>query len=363
MITTRFYQSPRSGKPTWPVRLLVVAALFVGRCCVAQASDVGGVTGHCDTGTNSHEDVWVLSTRRLGNPQNRCGISGGVACYRMQHGCAVRASAAQFSDTLLPGQSICVFVHGNRMSARDVPEQVNGIRRRLNCAGLGCRLVFWSWPSDRVRGPFRDARTKASRADGESYYLASFLAGLPAETNVNLIGYSFGARALTGSLHLLAGGTLRGNRIGHADTPTVRPLVILFAAAVPNDWLRPNHEHGLALYQARRMISFYNPRDPALAHFDFVLRTGGDDALGYTGTLTRCLGPAAPVFEQVNVSGSIGKSHSLYRYLDSAGVMHRVRQLAFAVPAARQTIAVQPAGHAHAILPDTASAHSPAATR
>jgi hypothetical protein len=180
-----------------------------------------------------------------------------------------------------------------------------------------------------VRGPVRDARVKAARADGEAYYLGAFLAQIPRETHVSVIGYSFGARALTGSLHLLAGGSVDGNHLALNSQPTIRPLTVLFAAAIPNGWLRPGGTHGLAIHQMERLVSFYNPRDPVLAHYDIVFNTRGSEAIGYAGISHRSLGNLATAVTQFNVSNSVGRSHSLLDYVDSASIMATVRRYTF----------------------------------
>lgn len=274
-------------------------------------------------------DTWIISTRHLPTPRCRKGISHELAYYRFVGGRMLRSSASEFQASTVPNQSLCVFVHGNRMAPEDVPEQARLIRRRLNCAGHPCRLVFWSWPSDRVRGPMRDARIKGARADGEAFYLGSFLAQLPPNISVSTIGYSFGARAISGSLHLLAGGSFRGNQLLLNEQAVVRPLVVLFAAAIPSEWLRPGGSHGLAIQQAERVISFYNPRDPVLAHYDFVFKTGGTEALGYQGISSRSLGIFARHVTQYNVGGAVGRSHALLDYLDNVSIMATVRRYTF----------------------------------
>ena len=77
------------------------------------------------------------------------------------------------------------------------------------------RFVIWSWPSDKIKGPLNDIRTKAWRTDTDGYYLGWFLQRMHPQSDIGLIGFSYGARIVSGALHVLAGGELDG--MGSAD--------------------------------------------------------------------------------------------------------------------------------------------------
>ena len=102
------------------------------------------------------------------------------------------SSQAAFVQSVHPQQVLCVYVHGNRMSASDAVEQGMEMYQQLACTQTPLRFVIWSWPSDRIHGPIQDAQVKAARSEGESYYLASLLARLPSGQSVSLVGYSYG---------------------------------------------------------------------------------------------------------------------------------------------------------------------------
>jgi hypothetical protein len=266
-------------------------------------------------------DVWLISTRGLPYPCSQHGVSQQVGFQRLDESCFVAATREEFLATLDPSQTTCFFVHGNRIAPSDAYALGLSFRRKIGTGAVPFRFVIWSWPSERIPGPLRDARTKASRADGEAYYLGSVLAELPSNARVSLIGYSFGARTVTGSLHLLAGGMVQGNSLGTAADSMVHPRAVLIAAAMPRVWLLPGGAHGLAPLQAEQLLLFYNPRDPALKHFPLVASPGHPTALGFEGVSSRLLGPAGSLLRQYNVAGSVGRSHSLSNYLDSAGIM------------------------------------------
>jgi hypothetical protein len=278
-------------------------------------------------------DVWLINTRGLPNPCSQHGISKGLRFQRLDGNCFVATSQQEFLSTLDPTQTTCFFVHGNRMTASDARNIGLSVRRQLDRTETPFRYVIWSWPSERITGMIRDARSKAERADGESYYLASVLAALPAEADVSLIGYSFGARAITGGLHLLGGGMVNGNSLSRPHEQAVRPRVILMAAAVPRSWLLPGGTNGLAPFQVEQMLLLYNPRDPALKHFPIVFGPGHPQALGFEGISRRQLGPTGGLMEQYNVAKTVGRSHSLSKYTRSAGIMGTIRRSALPAPA------------------------------
>ena len=61
-----------------------------------------------------------------------------------------------------------------------------------------------------------------------------------------MIGYSFGGRVVTGSLHALAGGPL-GRRVLHGSTVTGANIDVgLVAPAIEDDWLGTGQYHGNA---------------------------------------------------------------------------------------------------------------------
>jgi hypothetical protein len=278
-------------------------------------------------------DVWLVETRGLPNPCAQHGVSERIHFQRLDQGCFVSATKEEFLASLIPDQTTCFFVHGNRVSASDARSTGLSLRRHLDSGQTPFRYVIWSWPSERISGMIRDARAKASRADGESYYLGSVLAEMPAEANTSLIGYSFGARAITGSLHLLGGGIVRGNSLGISAKPTIRPRAVLMAAALPRAWLLPGGANSLAPFQVEQMLLFYNRNDPALRHFPLVFHPGRPEALGFEGIAAWQLGQNGSLLRQLDVGRTVGRSHSLSKYTDSAGIMATVRAAVLDAPA------------------------------
>lgn len=273
-------------------------------------------------------DIWLINTRCLPCPRNQCNCSAEPRYDQLVDGRWVRSSADAFLTTTASAQPLVFYVHGNRMAPQDAIEQGMKVYRRIACEGTSLRFVLWSWPSDRVHGAVRDAQLKAARSDGESYYLACLLNRLPAGTPVHLIGYSFGARTVTGSLHLLAGGTCCGNLLSPSSDhqARVRPGVTLLAAAMPNGWMSPAGKHGLAWLATDKVVSFYNPKDPVLKLYQLTEQNGNPTALGRGGISLNCLGPYGDQMQQYRVDRVVGCSHDLDRYLGSPCIMNSVRK-------------------------------------
>jgi hypothetical protein len=188
------------------------------------------------------------------------------------------------------------------------------------------RFVIWSWPSSQIKGPLKDVRSKAWRTDTDGYYLARFLAEMKPEVRTGLIGYSYGARIITGALHLLGGGSLAGRTVPAGERPQIRTA--LWAAALHNDWLLPGHYHGQALAMADRWLTTYNCCDPVLSRYQWIDKCSDPVALGYSGLYGRNRLPPElnERVEEMNVSCLVGGTHDMRAYLYSLPVQDRTRQ-------------------------------------
>ncbi len=177
------------------------------------------------------------------------------------------ASLEELTASDSPQFVTSLLVHGNDTDGRLAVSKGWEVYRSLvrkAPAGQRVRLIVWSWPSDHIPGRFRDdARIKAQRTNIEAYYLARFLDRQRGDNPISLVGYSFGARVITGALHLLGGGVLEGRRLGQREQYPRPPLhAVLMAAVLDRDWLLPGRQHGFA--SARRNAwSYWSTRKTA----------------------------------------------------------------------------------------------------
>ena len=275
------------------------------------------------------DEIWVVNTRWLG-----CPAGGDVAPpwtiwkYDPQTPCWLDASA----DELLnkhDGKAMAVFIHGNLIESSEALSQ--GLDVYFQLAGRWdnerpVRMVIWSWPSAKTRGPLRDVRRKASRSDVEAVYLGQFLSRLNPQAEVGLLGYSFGARIAAGAMHLLGGGELLGETIAAGDRPKLR--VALWAAAEHDDWLVPGAFHGAALNLPANWLITRNCCDPILAHYDLLEKCGNPVAMGYSGVAGRNLLTAEQNarIEELDVTQAVGGVHDMHRYLYAPSISERTRE-------------------------------------
>jgi hypothetical protein len=279
------------------------------------------------------DELWMISTRHLGY----AAPSDSAPALRVRR-CTAEGWQASTLDKLLepaPDDVVhVIYVHGNQVDPSDAISRVRKLRWQLTADedSRPVRVVLWSWPSSKIRGPLNDYRTKAGRTSSESYYLGWFLQHYATDSDVSLVGFSLGGRIITGSLQLLDGGTLAGRRL--AELPPRRKVrVAMWAAAVDNQWLHSGRPHGRAVQGIDAMLNIYNTCDPALKRFRLVEKCGSPDAAGYCGFAgAPRLRQQGLHLEQRNAAGIVGKAHDELRYLCSGQLMSHVRRYALWAP-------------------------------
>ncbi|HET6881318.1 MAG TPA: hypothetical protein VFI31_14245 [Pirellulales bacterium] len=274
--------------------------------------------------------LWTVSTRRLPHAPRRS--SRRLLPDVSRYGSSRTWRPASPDELLAPQRApltTVVLVHGNDTDDGWARSRGLGLYEALERGGgAPFRLIVWSWPAEYVAGGFRhDARVKAERADSDAFYLAQFISELSSDVPVQLLGYSLGARVVTGGLHLLAGGSLAGTTFEPASNQG-RPLIraTLIAAAIDDDWLLPGRRHGLALSVADHLVVWVNHNDRVLRWYRF-LSPQGAAALGVRGVAAaHSLGQHRPKIEQVNVNPYVGGQHSWSGYAASPQVVQELRR-------------------------------------
>jgi hypothetical protein len=303
----------------------------------AESTESGNYTTDCYTdncccpfdgcaAARPQDEIWLISTRCLGCPM--CD-SPDLDAYRYTGNCEWESADLQacFANAN-PAASTVVWAHGNQIDAWGAQQRGLGVYRQLVTVAdpRPMRFVIWSWPSEKIKGPLNDIRTKAWRTDTDGYYLGWFLQRMHPQSDVGLIGFSYGARIVSGALHVLAGGELDGWALQTpAGADRRPPRVALFAAAVHDYWLSPGAYHGLALQQVDRLILFNNSCDPVLSRYRFVSRGENPDAMGHSGvTWYSDPGEIADRVEQWDAACIVGKEHTLEPYICSPEIMGQV---------------------------------------
>jgi hypothetical protein len=332
-------QPPRGRRRTILVLVLAWAAaplfLFASSPLLAgesagDAKSAGSTAAPCTTfRVRARDEVWAVSTRCLGCP-GHWEPQWSVWKYDPSVPQWLNSSAGEFYATDSPKVVTAMYIHGNQIDSSLALR--DGLDTYFQLAGryddeAPVRFVIWSWPSDKIRGPIRDGRSKADRSDSDAYYLARFLAPVNPEVRVGIIGYSYGARITAGALHLLGGGQLLGLTVASAQPPKFR--VAFWAAAEHDDWLLPGRYHGLALPVAEHWLITRNCCDPALARYRWVEKCYNPVALGFSGLVGRNLLSAEQNarIEELDVSHLVGGTHDNDAYLYSGPIISRTRSV------------------------------------
>jgi hypothetical protein len=312
----------------------IAAILWLATCGALRAADSPAAADPkqaaaqqtCPTFRVREQDqVWLVSTRHLG-----CwmGVQPTFQIWRYEKGIWQPKTEADFfaedrADLVTP-----IYVHGNRLTASEASSY--GLSFYFELVGKldnepPARFVIWSWPSDQIKGPLNDVRTKAARSDYEAYFLAWFLQRMKPEVRVGILGYSFGARILSGALHLLNGGAIFGYTVPAGERPQFRAA--MWAAAEHNHWYLEGQFHSRALAAAEAWFITINYCDPVLARYDHIDKCGCPVAVGFAGIYGRNLLPADvnARIEEVNVTNIVGGNHDWRPYLYSLYIQDRTR--------------------------------------
>jgi hypothetical protein len=291
--------------------------------CAPENVTPENVTPENVTSENVSSEIWEISTRHM--PERfRCISTDrpGFDVHRFADGCWQSDSLERaLADD---GRLIIFYVHGNFMERNNSLQRVrivDGYLRRR--AHRSYRLIMLSWPSQPEPHPYRNVLENAEGAEDQSLYLAWLLEQLGDRSQVSLLGFSFGGRTVTGALHLVSGGTIRGLSHSHAaGTPDLRSIyrVGLVAPAVDRTWLSPTGRHRHALDRVDGLVNLYNSSDPVLRRFRFLDRLSRPVAAGFTGFESlanpRITEPLAgqPAIRQYDCSQAVGNTHSERTY-------------------------------------------------
>ena len=306
-------------------------AVFAVETNVTRAADDGCSAAVCDDVCRCREldQWWILSSRGL--PCRNYDQNAARVAASRRDGCGDwrRSTFAEFMAANDPSLVTCVFVHGNRVDGCDDYRLAEMVHRGLTqcLPDRPIRFVYWSWPSDKIpRHPLEDVRAKAARSDADSHYLARALAASNRGTSISLVGFSYGARIITGALHLIGGGAVDGQSLSSdAIHPHGPYRAVLLAAAVDNDALLPGRVNDRALGQVERMLVVTNECDGVLQRYHYIYcRKSCALALGSTGPAgVAMLGDDGRKLSSFDACCMIGKTHDMPPYVQCAAVVSR----------------------------------------
>lgn len=277
--------------------------------------------------------ILLLSTRGLGTRCDAAAMADGMHSERRDesgqwHPLTWSETLAEFADPL----PTVIYVHGNRVASGVDKSHGLEFYRWLaarKSAATPMRYVIWSWPSTQIRGRLKDYEVKAARCRPCGWQLAWAIDQLPPDVPLTLVGYSYGARLATGTLHILGGGRLGDLELTERAHPNRPPInVALVAAAVDAAWLRPGGYHGKAISQCASLVLVNNQLDPAMRFYPLSPIGWHRDALGYAGVPGRAsLGDLAARIHSVDMTEAVGRHHSLDVYLANSSLGRALGQV------------------------------------
>ena len=268
-----------------------IAAICVFANSVAIGLFVAICSSVCDAQSPSMSscgEVWEISTRHL--PCSACNVATPTPfeVHRWSNCRWERRTIEAATDAVSENGDVpltIIYVHGNWMERDNARERVRIINSYV--AKSACepyRILMFSWPSQRDNRILADVRENAQCAEAQAFYFASLLQLVSANSErVSVLGFSFGARTISGGLHLNAGGTLPGTPILGTGNPNTRYRVSLVAPAIDRDWLETNGRHRYAMNNVDQLINLYNSRDPILRRFRFIDSIASPIAAGFAG--------------------------------------------------------------------------------
>ena len=281
-----------------------------------------------NAGARGQDELWYASTRHLELSDLDPLSLPRLQVLRHSNGIWGESSIETLVGDSDPAKTTLFYFHGNRVPVEYAIEGGSLIYQQVRDAiswETPIRFVIWSWPSDRICGQLRDFRVKAVRTDVDALFLAGVLSRMPRQVPVSILAYSFGARIVTGGLHLTGGGELLGKKLGHENPGSIHPVrTVLFAGAVHQDWLYSGGKQSRACSQMNKLLVLYNSLDPLLMHYRYLEKHSRPAALGFAGLEQGRLADQSVVFHQRDVRDQVGLSHSESRYFAS---IELVRQL------------------------------------
>ncbi len=246
------------------------------------------INANCQIGNSPNQsEVFEVSTRHLCDQFRSINFEQpNVEVNKWVGNQWIRSDVETVLPSVNTGILTIIYVHGNFMERNNALERVRIVDQYFKAqTDRPFRLIMLSWPSQREKRPLKDAVSNAEGAECQALYVAWMLRRLRNEPQVSLLGFSFGARAITGGLHLDAGGRIPGYStvpIPRNDT-SLNYRVGLVAPALDRTWIESNGRHRLALTHVDSMINLYNSKDPILRRFRFIDRLSRPIAAGFAG--------------------------------------------------------------------------------
>ena len=305
-------------------------------CDECEECDLNACNGCC---CYEAPEVWLMNTRCAPKCSN---LDRGFDCIKVQRwdpDCCRFINESMDSFVAQEASMPTMFyMHGNSLKHKQAMKQCWAICKKLRCCPGKKRLVFWSWPAQRVyktqglrvrKMIEKNLRIKYVYAEYQGYYLAKLVQRMSLSQRVMLAGHSYGGITSAAALHWLGGGCLRGLTLpGGAPVERANLRGGIISGAFDSDMLYPGHRFGQAFVASERIFVTRNIRDKTLKKWPKVsLR--GCPAIGSIGVNARKLGQYRPKLCQKTMTEDVNRSHYLKPHLKSTKFVRALCCLSF----------------------------------
>lgn len=318
---------------------IVFAAIASAQYCTCDECDecaLNACNGNC-----CHEapELWLFNTRCAPKCRN---LDEGFKCISIKR---YDPKCCRFVNETLESflaqeasMPTMIFSHGNTLKHKGAMKQCWEVYKKMRCCPGKKRLVYWSWPAQRVykmKGlrfkemVLKNLRIKYVYADYQGYYVAKLVQQMSLSQRVMIAGHSYGGIITASALHLLGGGQMRGLTLeGGAPVERANLRGGIVSGAFDNDMLIPGHNYGQAFVSAEKIYITRNIKDSTLKNWHKV-SWRCMPALGKTGINARCLGQYRHKLCQQTMTVDVGKSHYLNPHLKSVRFVRALCCLSF----------------------------------
>ncbi len=289
-------------------------------------------------------ELWLINTRCAPRCKNLdCGFDR-LTYKRYDRSCCrwVKESRESFlaQEATMP---TLFYSHGNSLNHKNAMKSCWMVYKKMRCCPGTKRLVFWSWPAERVFKTERfrvkkmiskNLRIKYVYAEYQGYYMAKLVSQMSLSQRVMISGHSYGAISAAASLHYIGGGCLRGLTLADGaavERPNLRAGII--SGAFDHDMLNPGNRYGQAFVAGEKIFVTRNIKDRTLKKWP---KTSWRNrrAIGVLGVNANCLGEHRNKLCQQTMTSDVGTSHYLKPHLKSVRFVSALCCLSF--PACQQ---------------------------
>jgi len=291
-------------------------------------------------------ELWLINTRCVPRCRNLDNGFDGLTFQRYNRKCCywMKESLESFlaQEATMPS---LFYSHGNSLNHKNAMKSCWLVYCKMRCCPGAKRLVFWSWPAERVFKTQRlqvrkmiekNLRIKYAYAEYQGYYMAKLVHQMSLSQRVMMSGHSYGAITAAAAMHYLGGGCLRGLTLeggAPVERPNLRAAII--SGAFDHDMLIPGHRYGQTFVAGEKIFVTRNINDRTLKKWPKT-SWRGRRAIGVLGVNVNCLGAHRDKLCQLTMSSDVGTSHYLKPHLQSTRFVSALCCLSF--PACQQCL-------------------------